>query len=187
MKIALIDDGNEALYTVQALDAALRRFDHEIVSADDPAADITLTVRPNGLALINEDESETHIPCPTKLGALLDQLSGIDTRILPETIRLGRHVFRPATSEFIFAGAEEAVRLTEKERDMLLYLYHHMGRDVPRAELLTAVWGYVDGIETHTLETHIYRLRQKIEADPENAHLLVKSENGYCLVDQGDS
>ena len=53
-----------------------------------------------------------------------------------------------------------------------------IGRDV----LLNEVWGYNSGLDTHTLETHVYRLRQKIERDPSNAELLVTEADGYRLV-----
>jgi DNA-binding response OmpR family regulator len=74
------------------------------------------------------------------------------------------------------------VRLTEKETAILRYLYRAGAKAVGRDELLQEVWGYNAGVTTHTLETHIYRLRQKIEKDPANASLLVTQDGGYKLV-----
>ena len=73
------------------------------------------------------------------------------------------------------------VRLTEKETNILKYLYRAGGKPVGREELLTEVWGYNAGVTTHTLETHIYRLRQKIEPDAASAKLLITEAGGYRL------
>jgi DNA-binding response OmpR family regulator len=74
------------------------------------------------------------------------------------------------------------IRLTEKETNILKYLYRAGAQAVSREELLTEVWGYNAGVTTHTLETHIYRLRQKIEPDPTSARLLVTETGGYRLA-----
>ncbi|MBU0800085.1 MAG: helix-turn-helix domain-containing protein [Alphaproteobacteria bacterium] len=80
-------------------------------------------------------------------------------------------------------GGGDDVRLTEKERDILLTLNALNGAVMERAALLEAVWGYAAGIETHTLETHIYRLRQKIEIDPAAPLILITEDSGYRLAD----
>ena len=74
------------------------------------------------------------------------------------------------------------MRLTEKETAILKYLYRAGDRIVTREVLLSEVWGYNSGVTTHTLETHIYRLRQKIERDPSQAELLVTESGGYKLA-----
>ena len=73
------------------------------------------------------------------------------------------------------------IRLTEKETNILKYLYRAGAKPVSREELLTEVWGYNAGVTTHTLETHIYRLRQKIEPEPGQARLLLTDAGGYRL------
>lgn len=78
--------------------------------------------------------------------------------------------------------ARQEVRLTEKETNILKFLYRAGDSVVPRDVLLHDVWGYNAGVTTHTLETHIYRLRQKIEPDPSNARLLITRSGGYRLV-----
>ena len=76
------------------------------------------------------------------------------------------------------------VRLTEKEASILDYLCRAQKRVVPRDVLLAEVWGYSDGVTTHTLETHVYRIRKKIEADPSDAKLLITEPGGYRLRSQ---
>ena len=73
-------------------------------------------------------------------------------------------------------------RLTEKETSILKFLYRSGATVVGRDTLLGEVWGYNAGVTTHTLETHVYRLRQKIEDDPSNAELLVTEPGGYRLA-----
>ena len=95
--------------------------------------------------------------------------------------QLGPYTFRPSM-KMLLTEDERKVRLTEKETNILKYLYRAQDGVVARDVLLHEVWGYNAGVTTHTLETHIYRLRQKIEPDPSNARLLVTESGGYRLV-----
>lgn len=97
------------------------------------------------------------------------------------TFTIGRFTFRPSAKLMIDERGGK-VRLTEKEAAILKYLYRTGDRPVSRDVLLHEVWGYNSGVTTHTLETHIYRLRQKIEKDPSHAELLVTEAGGYKLV-----
>ena len=74
------------------------------------------------------------------------------------------------------------VRLTEMETSILRYLYRAGQRPVSRETLLQEVCGYDSGVTTHTLETHIYRLRQKIEKDAAAPAILITEAGGYKLV-----
>jgi len=94
---------------------------------------------------------------------------------------INRFVFKPGGKILVDETANKKVHLTEKETAILRYLYRAGRRPVPRETLLNEVWGYNPGVTTHTLETHIYRLRQKIEADPSNAEILVTEPGGYKL------
>ncbi len=76
---------------------------------------------------------------------------------------------------------QKKIRLTEKEAAILKYLYRVGNKTVSRETLLGEVWGYNAGVNTHTLETHVYRLRQKIERDPSRAEILVTAPGGYRL------
>lgn len=93
---------------------------------------------------------------------------------------LGPYSFRPAQKQLVTEDGKK-IRLTEKETGILRFLHRAPGGIVPRDTLLHEVWGYNAGVTTHTLETHIYRLRQKIEPDPSNATLLVTEPGGYRL------
>jgi len=95
--------------------------------------------------------------------------------------QLGDYTFKPAMKMLIDAR-DKKIRLTEKETNILKFLYRASEGVVPRDVLLHEVWGYNAGVTTHTLETHIYRLRQKIESDPSHARLLVTESGGYRLV-----
>ena len=95
--------------------------------------------------------------------------------------RLGAYEFRPAAKLLVDEKGKK-IRLTEKETNILKYLYRAGEKAVSREELLAEVWGYNAGVTTHTLETHVYRLRQKIEPDPANARLLLTEQGGYRLA-----
>lgn len=95
--------------------------------------------------------------------------------------QLGPYTFKPSM-KMLTTEDDRKVRLTEKETNILKFLYRSEDAVVPRDVLLHEVWGYNAGVTTHTLETHIYRLRQKIEPDPSNARLLVTESGGYRLI-----
>jgi DNA-binding response OmpR family regulator len=94
---------------------------------------------------------------------------------------VGPYTFRPSAKLLLDAARNRKIRLTEKEAAILKYLYRAGGRPVGRQILLNEVWGYNSAVTTHTLETHIYRLRQKIEPDPAQVKLLLTEGGGYRL------
>lgn len=95
---------------------------------------------------------------------------------------IGPYEFRPAAKLLNQSGSNKNIRLTEKETAILKFLYRAGDKAVGRDILLNEVWGYNAGVTTHTLETHVYRLRQKIESDPSKAQILVTEPGGYRLV-----
>jgi len=94
--------------------------------------------------------------------------------------QIGPYEFRPSM-KLLTDENERKIRLTEKETNILKFLYRAGGKPVPRDELLKEVWGYNAAVTTHTLETHVYRLRQKIEPDPSNARILMTDSGGFRL------
>ena len=94
---------------------------------------------------------------------------------------IGPYTFKPASMLLLDEWGHK-IRLTEKETSILNYLYRAGYRVVSRETLLREVWGYNAHVTTHTLETHIYRLRQKIEKDPTKPELLVTESGGYKLI-----
>ncbi|WP_455466027.1 response regulator transcription factor [Bartonella sp. B39] len=93
---------------------------------------------------------------------------------------IGPYTFQPK-QRLLIDQHDNKMHLTEKEAAILKYLYSTNNKTVSRETLLEQIWGYNANVVTHTLETHIYRLRQKIEKDPSNAQILVTDQNGYRL------
>ena len=94
---------------------------------------------------------------------------------------VGPYLFKPAHKVLLMQDGGK-IRLTEKETNILKFLLRSADAIVARDTLLHEVWGYNANVTTHTLETHIYRLRQKIEPDPARVSLLITESGGYKLV-----
>jgi len=95
--------------------------------------------------------------------------------------QIGPYIFR-LSQKLLLDEKGAKIRLTEKEAAIIKYLYRAGSTVISRDILLEEVWGYNSGVTTHTLETHVYRLRQKIEKDPSNAQILVTDSGGYKLM-----
>ena len=126
-----------------------------------------------------------YITKPFRLGVLLARLRAQlrqHEQSEDAVFTIGPYNFRPAAKLLLEAGGKKKIRLTEKETAILKYLYRAGERPTGRELLLNEVWGYNAGVTTHTLETHVYRLRQKIEQDPSKAEILITEPGGYRLV-----
>lgn len=125
-----------------------------------------------------------YVAKPVRLGVLLARLRAQlrQFQLSDDAVfQIGPYRFRPA-SKMLVAQNGRKIHLTEKETAILKYLYRVGDRPVSREVLLDEVWGYNAGVTTHTLETHIYRLRQKIEPVAGETTLLVTEPGGYRLV-----
>lgn len=126
-----------------------------------------------------------YITKPFRLSVLLARLRAqLRQHELSEdaVFTIGPYTFRPSVKTLVDDAKRKKVRLTEKETAILKYLYRAGDKTIGREVLLNEVWGYNSGVTTHTLETHVYRLRQKIERDPGKAEILVTEPGGYRLV-----
>jgi len=128
--------------------------------------------------------ADQYIVKPFRLGMLLARIRCLvhsrKSRKMPEMV-LGRYLFEPERKLLVDRETNRRTRLTEKETSILEVLYLAQGKLVRRSDLLDSVWGYSATVTTHTLETHIYRLRQKLEEVPSNSKLLINELGGYRL------
>jgi DNA-binding response OmpR family regulator len=204
------DDGefvpHEAASAAEAeakLAAGGTRFDALILDVglpDGDGRDLCVKLRRNGvkvpiIILTGSDEeadvirgleagANDYIAKPFRLAELLARLRA-QLRTFENSedavFSIGPYVFRPSSKLLQEPAKNRRIRLTEKEAAILKFLYRSGAKPVPRQVLLNEIWGYNAAVTTHTLETHIYRLRQKIEPDPANARLLVTEGGGYRL------
>ena len=126
-----------------------------------------------------------YVTKPFKLGVLLARLRAQlrqHEQSEDAVFTIGPYTFRPSAKLLVHGETKKKIRLTEKETAILKYLYRTGNKVVGRDTLLGEVWGYNASVTTHTLETHVYRLRQKIERDPSNAAILVTEPGGYRLA-----
>ncbi len=126
-----------------------------------------------------------YVTKPFKLGVLLARLRAQvrqHEQSEDAVFAIGPYTFQPSAKILLEGESKKKVRLTEKETSILKYLYRSGTNVVGRDALLGEVWGYNAGVTTHTLETHVYRLRQKIELDPSDPQILITEPGGYRLV-----
>lgn len=171
-------------------DAALDEMKREKFSAlifDEPTADQRAVLAQNkgGIPLFYLLSSPVEAPealvyqKPFRLPVLLTAVIAAAARFEQSddsAVTIGLWKFSPAAKTLTFEAQE--IRLTEKESALLDYLFHKS--PVDRETLLRDIWGYGEGISTHTLETHIYRLRQKLENT--GLTFTVGGNDGYKLV-----
>jgi len=193
-----VDNGANALQAIKAAHFAMVLLDLGLPDMD--GREVSKLMRRGGfkgpiIMLTGRDsDSETilgldggandYVTKPFRLGVLLARIRAhlrqhdqSEHAVFP----IGPYTFRPTAKLMIHGETNRKVRLTQMETAILKYLYRAGGKTVSRDVLLGEVWGYNAGVTTHTLETHIYRLRQKIEASPSNAELLVTEPGGYRL------
>ncbi|PZQ46268.1 MAG: hypothetical protein DI551_05440 [Micavibrio aeruginosavorus] len=130
----------------------------------------------------SDPENVRVVTAPLKAGNLIDILVRVRlaSQSGPAQVPIGPAILDTRENLWILEG-QAPLRLTDKETAILIYLKEAEGMPVSRQTLLDAVWAYAQGVETHTLETHIYRLRQKIESDPAKPEILLTDGAGYKI------
>lgn len=163
-------------------------FDIIIVDEDTATLKTALQQKVPVFFLTSEDEAGVavnHIfSKPFHLSALIDDLRGCINRFENSSdgfLRFNCYELRPISKEIINLNNGKIIKLTEKEVAVIKYLYKTKDHIVSKNELLQEVWGYSPEVSTHTIETHIYRLRQKVEQGDEESLLILTEEGGYKL------
>ncbi len=132
---------------------------------------------------IGQAPMEQSMPRPVRLGALLARIRICAAATQPAgATALGPYTLAPAECALRDIQTGELVRLTELELKLLTYLIDSHGQLVDREQLLREVWGYSATADTHTVETHVWRLRQKIETDDPETRFIVTETGGYRLA-----
>jgi DNA-binding response OmpR family regulator len=131
-----------------------------------------------------ESGANDYVAKPFRIGELMARLRA-QLRVFENNehavFSIGPFIFRPAAKLLMDEARNRRIPLTEKETLILKLLYRAGRSAVARDVLLNEVWGYRAVVTTHTLETHIYRLRQKLEPDPSNVRILLTERGGYRL------
>lgn len=133
---------------------------------------------------ISEDnksvEADYLIKKPILLESMLDIVSSAANSHSDTFLKFGSYLLDTNRKEIENTLTTKIVKLTEREVDIIKYLYKTQERVVDKNELLSKVWEYHIETTTHTVETHIYRLRQKVEEDGQPPVIITK-EAGYSL------
>ncbi len=179
-------------FDIVILDAGLPDMDGREVCrlmrrAGVKAPIIMLTDADTGADAILDPDSgaNDYITKPFRLGVLLARLRAQirqHEQTDDATFPIGPYSFKPGAKLLVDGSTNKKVRLTDKETAILKFLYRAGNRVISRNVLLDEVWGYNAGVTTHTLETHVYRLRQKIERNPQQAQILMTEPGGYRLA-----
>jgi DNA-binding response OmpR family regulator len=166
--------------SVERLCKQLRR--NEIFS---PIIIITFSNKNVGNIIQQEQCANDYIFKPFRLDTLLTRLRFYFRQQEKEEdaeFIIGPYTFQPSNKVLLNNEDFNTIYLTDKETEILKYLYKATDYVTSRDVLLDKVWGYNEGVTTHTLETHIYRLRQKIEIETSNSKILITEIGGYRLV-----
>lgn len=184
VKITIIDQSTASREQLTALLARENVVNCEVLAEAGGTGDVYLWIgekdqKPPKALKLGENDRFTR---PVRPGAVLDRVRRLQAMAKSPGKKIAIGPFElDAHSNEILLAEDRAVRLTDKEKEILLLLSEAKGKAVERQALLEKVWGYAADLDTHTLETHIYRLRQKIERDPAKPEILLTDGAGYRI------
>lgn len=162
----------------------------DIIIIDEDISALNKIKHKGPLFFLNADSENSPLQAtnivtkPIRLSFLLDELKSCINFFENSKegyLSFNKYIVRPISKDIINKRNNEEIKLTEKEVSILKYLYKNKDRLVSKNELLQEVWGYSPDVSTHTIETHIYRLRQKVEHDDPEAQLILTADGGYQL------
>jgi len=191
-------DGKCALETVKendfdliVLDVGLPDIDGREVcrmmrksGVSTPIVMLTANVSEADTILGLDSGANDYVIKPFKFGILLARIRAhLRQHLISEDAiyPVGHYTFKPGEKTLTNIETDEKIRLTEKETAILKFLRRADSATISCEKLLAEVWSYNSNVKTHTLETHVYRLRQKIEIDPSNAKIILTQAGGYSM------
>lgn len=139
---------------------------------------------PKGLKKTVETPFLKYISKPFVLSSFLNLIQSVLNIILSSDagiLTFNGYELSPLEKEIKNLSTNEKIKLTEREVKMILYLYKMKGQIINKHQFLQEVWGYHPDVSTHTIETHIYRLRQKVEKNDKSPELISTTAGGYKL------
>lgn len=144
-----------------------------------------LILEPTDSEAYTENELDTFLFKPLILPTMLNQIQSRINVFENSTegfLHFGDYELRPREKEIYNIKTKTTTKLTEREINIIQYLYKSPHVSVSKNELLQNVWAYSADASTHTIETHIYRLRKKVEQTPKDKPLIQAEEGGYSLI-----
>ncbi len=174
-------DDDKTVFDIAVLDGQAFLSSFREKHAKVPA----LILEPSDSEAFTENSLDMFIFKPVILSSLLNQIQSkinVFENSIDGYLSFGDYELHPADKELVNNKTGNLSKLTEREVNLIQYLYKSQGKVVSKEELLQNVWEYSTEVTTHTIETHIYRLRKKVEQTAEDAQLVSAEEGGYKLL-----
>ena len=175
------EDDNNTVFDIALLDGRNHLFPFREKHPKVPA----LILEPTDSEEYTEDNLNMCIFKPIVLSSMLNQIQSsinVFENSSDGFLRFGNYELHPSSKEILNLKTKEVDKLTEREVSIIQYLYKAQNKSVSKNELLQNVWEYNTEVSTHTIETHIYRLRKKVEKDNDKMPLILAEDGGYKLA-----